>query len=94
MESAAIVGKFANAIEHIVNDLLANGVVATGVVVGRVLLATDQLLWVKEALVFALSNFRTRKCEKSIKRNKRTRIDNRRLQVDHDGTGDVLTGAS
>ena len=60
LKPTAIVRQLANAIEHIVDDLLANGIVATGVVVGGILLARDQLLRVKEALVFALANFITR----------------------------------
>ena len=57
LQPAAIVRQLANAIEHIVDDLLADCVVATGVVIRRILLATDQLLRVKEALVGALANF-------------------------------------
>ena len=59
LQSTAIIRQFANAIEHIVNDLLANGIMTTGVVVGGIFLASDQLLRVKEALVFALTNFIT-----------------------------------
>ena len=56
LEPAAVVRQLADAIEHIVDDLLADRVVATGVVVRRILLARDQLLRVKETLVSALAN--------------------------------------
>lgn len=42
---------FANPAEHGVDDLLADGVVAAGVVVGGVFLATDELLRVEEPVV-------------------------------------------
>ena len=57
LKTRAIVRKLANAIENIVDDLLANGVVTTGIVVGGILLASDQLLRVVQAFVFALSNY-------------------------------------
>ena len=40
-------------VQHQVNDLLANSVVTTGVVVGGILLARDQLLWVEQLAVRA-----------------------------------------
>ena len=43
--------QFASPVQHQVNDLLADGVVATGVVVGSVLLPSDQLLRVEELAV-------------------------------------------
>ena len=57
LKTRAIVRKLANAIENIVDDLLANGVVTTGIVVGGILLASDQLLRVVQAFVWALSNY-------------------------------------
>ena len=57
LKTRAIVRKLANAIENIVDDLLANGVVTTGIVVGGILLASDQLLRVVQAFVLALSNY-------------------------------------
>jgi hypothetical protein len=39
--AGAVVGELAHAVEHEVHDLLADGVVATGVLVGGVLLAGD-----------------------------------------------------
>merc|ERR1712023_193668 len=42
LETGAVVGQLADAVEDEVNDLLADGVVATSVVVGGVFLAGDQ----------------------------------------------------
>ena len=48
LEPSALVGKLSDPVQHQVNNLLADGVVAPGVVVGRVLLARDELLGVEE----------------------------------------------
>ena len=45
--------QFANPVQHQINDVLADGVVSAGVVVGRVLLARDQLLRVEQLAVGA-----------------------------------------
>lgn len=42
---------FTNSAEDSVYNLLSNGVVATGVVVGGIFLATDELFWVEEPMV-------------------------------------------
>ena len=51
--TSALVSKLADTIQNQVNNLLADGVVTPGVVVGRVLLARDELLGVKELAVDA-----------------------------------------
>ena len=51
LEASALVGQLADPVQDEVNDLLADGVVAPGVVVGRVLLARHQLLGVKQLTV-------------------------------------------
>ena len=43
LKSSAVVCQLADAIQDKVNNLLANGVVTPGVIVGCVLLASDQL---------------------------------------------------
>lgn len=53
LETRAVVGEVADAVEDRVNEVLANGVVTTGVVVGSVLLARDEGLGVEERLVGA-----------------------------------------
>ena len=59
------------------DDLLPDNVVAPGVVVGRVLLAGDQLLRVEELAVGPDPHL----------------VDDGWLQVHEDGPGDVLPGA-
>lgn len=70
-------GNTADAIDDIVNHLLANGVVPTGVVVGRILLAIDQKLGVEQLAVGTGADF----------------VDWGRVQVDKDGPGDVFAVA-
>lgn len=49
--------QLANPVQDEVNDLLANGVVPTGIVIGSIFLACDQLLRVEELAVGASANF-------------------------------------
>ena len=51
--TGAVVCQLADAVEAQVNNLLADGVVATGEVVGGILLATDELLRVEQLAVGA-----------------------------------------
>jgi hypothetical protein len=51
LQSRAVVGDLSNFVQDLVNQLLSNGVMATGVVVGRVLLASDHLLGVEKTTV-------------------------------------------
>jgi len=51
LKSRALIGELADSVEYDVDDFLADGVVASGVVVGRVLLAGDELLRVEELTV-------------------------------------------
>jgi hypothetical protein len=53
LETGAVVGDVADLVEDLVNELLADGVVATGVVVRGILLASDHLLRVEEGTVSA-----------------------------------------
>ena len=77
LEAGAVVRELADAVEHQVDDLLADGVVAAGVVVGGVLLARDQLLRVVELAVGARADL----------------VDDRRLEVDEHAARDVLARA-
>lgn len=45
-----------NSVQHQVNELLSNGVVASGIVIGRIFLPSDELLWMEELAVRARSN--------------------------------------
>lgn len=51
LEAGALVGQLAAPVQHQVDDLLADGVVAASVVIGCVLLASDQLLGVEQLAV-------------------------------------------
>merc|ERR1719214_323682 len=77
LEAGAVVGELADAVEDEVDDLLADGVVATRVVVGGVLLAGDELLRVVELAVGAGADL----------------VDDGGLEVDEDGAGHVLARA-
>ena len=51
LKSRTLVSQFPDSVQNQIHDLLANGVVAPGVVVGSILLAVDQLLGVVELTV-------------------------------------------
>lgn len=74
LETGAVVGDAADLVEDLVNELLADRVVATGVVVGGILLARDHLLGVEEGAVGAGADL----------------VDDVGLQIGVDGAGDVL----
>jgi len=78
LQTSALISKLADAVQDKVNNLLANGVVTTGVVVGGVFLARDQLLGVEQLAVGASADL----------------INDGGLQVNKDGTGNVLASAS
>merc|ERR1712072_907849 len=77
LETGALVGKLTEAVEREVDDLLANGVVATSVVVGCILLAGDELLGVVELTVGAGADL----------------IDHGGLKIEVDAAGHVLASA-
>jgi len=56
LETGAVIGELSDSIKDKIDNLLANGVVATGVVVGGVFLAGDELLRVVELAVGSGSN--------------------------------------
>ena len=51
LETGALIGQFADAVENQIDELLADGVVTTGVVVGGIFLAGDQLFGMEELTV-------------------------------------------
>ena len=75
LEAATAIGQFSDAIKHLVDELLADRVVATGIVVRRVLLARDQLLRVEELPVLSRAHL----------------VDHRSLQVHEDRTRNKLS---
>lgn len=74
LETSAAVGDASNLVQDAINELLADGVVTTGVVVGCVLLAGDHVLGVEQASVGAGPDL----------------VDNIWLQIAVDGSWDVL----
>jgi len=78
LETSAVVGKLADPVKDKVDNLLSNGVVATGEVVGGILLAGDQLLRVEELAVGAGADL----------------VNDGGLEVNKDSTRNVLAGTS
>jgi len=77
LETRAVVGNVADLVKDLVDELLADGVVATSVVVGSILLASDHLLRVEEGAVGAGADL----------------IDNVGLEIAVDGARHVLAVA-
>jgi hypothetical protein len=78
LETGALVGELSDSVEDEVNDLFTDGVVTTGVVVGGIFFARDQLLWVEQLSVGAGSDL----------------VNDGWLQVNEDATWDVLASTS
>jgi hypothetical protein len=78
LKTCALVSELADAVKDKVNDLLSDGVVTTGVVVGSVLLAGDQLLRVVELTVGTSADL----------------VTHTRLKIDEHATGHVLASTS
>merc|ERR1719361_15557 len=78
LETGTLVSQLPDSVQNQVDDFLTNGVVTTGVVVGGVFLAGDELLGVEKLTVGSGTDL----------------IDYGGLQVDEDGTWDVLASAS
>ena len=78
MESGTAVGKLADTVQDGVDNLLANGVVTTGVVVGGVFLSRNDLVGVVKLGVLSGTDF----------------VTDGGFQVDKDGTRDVLSRGS
>jgi len=56
LETGAVVGQLTDSIEDIINDLLADGVVATSVIVCRIFFASNELLGVVQLCVLRFAN--------------------------------------
>uniref|UniRef100_T1DPG7 Putative secreted protein n=1 Tax=Anopheles aquasalis TaxID=42839 RepID=T1DPG7_ANOAQ len=78
LQARALIGQLADAVQHNVDDFLSDGVVATGVVVGGILLSGDQLFRVEQLAVGSGAHL----------------INDGRLQIDEHGTWHVLASAS
>jgi len=78
LESSALISELSDSVEAEIDDFLADGVVSSGEVVGGIFLSGDELLRVEELSVGSSSDL----------------IDNGGLEIEEDGSGDVLTGTS
>jgi len=78
LETSALIGELSDSVEAEVNNLLTDGVVTTGEVVGGILLTRDELLGVEELSVGSGTDF----------------IDNGGLEIEEDSAGDVLASTS
>jgi len=78
LETSALISKLTDSVEAEINNLLTDGVVTTGEVVGGILLTGDELLWVEELSVGTSADL----------------IDNGWLEIEEDASWDVLTGTS
>jgi len=78
LETSALIGELSDSVEAEVNDLLTDGVVTTGEVVGGVLLTRDELLGVEQLSVGTGTDL----------------IDDGWLEIEEDSAGDVLASTS
>jgi hypothetical protein len=78
LKTSALLRQLSDPVQDKVNNLLSNGVVTSCVVVGSILLASDQLLRVKELTVGSHADL----------------INDSGLQVNKDSPGDMLATAS
>ena len=78
LKTSALLRQLADSVQDQVNDLLANGVVATGVVVGSIFLSSDQLLGMEKLTVGSHPDL----------------INDSWFQVNEDSPGDMLAAAS
>ena len=74
LQTGAVVCDPPDLIQNLIDELLADRVVATRVVVGGIFFASDHLVWMEEVAVLSSSHF----------------VDNVGLEVTVDGSGDVF----
>ncbi|PSN35672.1 hypothetical protein C0J52_24372 [Blattella germanica] len=81
LKASALIGEFANTVQHQVDNFLADGVVATCVVVGGIFLSCDELFGVEQLSVCAGSYFicKNINARVNIQRSKLFRRRNRNL---------------
>ena len=78
LETSALIGELSDSVEAEINNLLTDGVVTTGEVVGGIFLTGDKLLWMEELSVGASSDL----------------IDDGWLEIEEDSAGNVLASTS
>ena len=74
LQPRALVSQLANSVARDVDEFSTDRVVSTGVVVRRVLFTRNELLGMEQLAICSVPHF----------------VHHRRLQIDKDGTGDVL----
>ena len=78
LESSTLISQFPDSVQAEIDDLFSDGVVSTSVVVGGILLASDELFRVEQLSISSSSYF----------------IDNGGFQVKEDSTGNVFSCSS
>ena len=78
LETSALIRELSDSIEAEIDDLLTNGVMSSGEVVGSIFLSGDKLLWMEELSVGSSSNL----------------INDSWLEIEENCSWDVLTGTS
>jgi hypothetical protein len=78
LQPSALVSQLPDPVQNKVNNLLANGVVTPGIIVGSILLAIDELLRVEELAVSSTPGL----------------IYDSGFQIDEDSSGDMLSSSS
>ena len=78
LESSALIGELSDSVEAEVNNLLTDGVMTTGEVVGGIFLSGDELLGMEQLSIGAGTDL----------------IDDCRLKIEEDSAGDVLASTS
>ncbi len=71
LQTCAVVGQFADAVQNYVDNFFANGVMTTSVVISCVFLTCDQLLRMEKLFVDTSSNL---VCEKKNSKNQLSRV--------------------
>jgi len=78
LETSALIGKLSDSIEAEIDDFFTDSVMSSGEVVGSIFFTGDKLLWMEELSVGSCSDL----------------IDNGWLEIEEDGSWDVLTSTS
>jgi len=78
LESGALIGKLSDSIEAEIDDFFTNGVMSSGEVVGSIFFTGDKLLWMEQLSVGSGSDL----------------IDNGWLEIEEDGSWDMLSSTS
>jgi hypothetical protein len=78
LKTGTLVSKLSDSVETEIDDFFTNGVVTSGEVVGGIFFTRDELLWMEKLSVGTSPDF----------------IDNGWLEIEEDGSWDVLSGTS